>query len=92
MSRKKTGIDETILGWFKRVHPEELWAVDEMPPALTFRDRKKSMAAGRGMGEASRHSDTATREMMLDRLAELLVLCFGRNSTTLPPAISDCFR
>ena len=72
MSRKKTGIDETILGWFKRVHPEELWAVDEMPPTLTFRDMKKSMAAGQGMGEASRHSDTATREMMLDRLAELL--------------------
>ena len=33
---------------------------------------EKSMAAGQGMGEAEHHSDTATREMMLDRLAELL--------------------
>ena len=73
MNRKNgKGMNETILGWFKRVHPEELWAVGEMPPALTFRDMKKSMAAGQGMGEVSRHSDTATREMMLDRLAELL--------------------
>ena len=45
-------MNETILGWFKREHPEELWAVGEMPPALTFRDMKKSMAAGQGMGEA----------------------------------------
>ena len=73
MSMKNgNGMNETILGWFKRVHPEELWAIKGMPPALTFRDMKKSMAAGQGMGEASRHSDTATREMMLDRLAELL--------------------
>ena len=43
-----------------------------MPPALTFRDMKKSMEAGDGMGEAARHSDTATRELMLDRLAELV--------------------
>ena len=72
MSRKNDGINETILGWFKRVHPEELWAIKGMPPAITFRDMKKSMAAGQGMGEAERHSDTATREMMLDRIAELL--------------------
>ena len=72
MSRKSNGINETILGWFKRVHPEELWAVKGMPPAVTFKDMEKSMAAGQGMGEAEHHSDTATRELMLDRLAELL--------------------
>ena len=66
------GMKETILGWFKRVHPEELWAVDKMPPCLTFEDMKKSMDAGDGMGEAAKHSDTATRELMLDRLAELV--------------------
>ena len=66
------GMNETILGWFKRVHPEELWAVKEMPPAVTFKDMEKSMAAGQGMGEAASHSDTATRELMLDRLAELV--------------------
>ena len=66
------GMKETILGWFKRVHPEELWAVGEMPPCLTFEDMKKSMDAGDGMGEAAKHSDTATRELMLDRLAELV--------------------
>jgi len=72
MSRKNDGINETILGWFKRVHPEELWAIKEMPPTVTFKDMEKSMAAGQGMGEAEHHSDTATRELMLDRLAELL--------------------
>ena len=72
MSRKNDGINETILGWFKRMHPEELWAVKEMPPTVTFKDMEKSMAAGQGMGEAEHHSDTATRELMLDRLAELL--------------------
>jgi len=66
------GMKETILGWFKRVHPEELWAVGEMPPCLTFEDMRKSMDAGDGMGEAAKHSDTATRELMLDRLAELV--------------------
>ena len=66
------GMNETILGWFKRVHPEELWAVGEMPPCLTFEDMRKSMDAGDGMGEAAKHSDTATRELMLDRLAELV--------------------
>ena len=88
MSRKKTGIDETILGWFKRVHPEELWAVDEMPPALTFADMKKSMDAGDGMGEAARHSDTATRELMLDRLAELV----GKDSRELVEEANAKFR
>ena len=72
MSKKNNGINETILGWFKRVHPEELWAVKEMPPAVTFKDMENSMATGQGMGEAEHHSDTATRELMLDRLAELL--------------------
>ena len=72
MSKKNSGINETILGWFKRVHPEELWAVKEMPPAVTCKDMEKSMTAGQGMGEAEHHSDTATREMMLDRLAELV--------------------
>ena len=66
------GMKETILGWFKRVHPEELWAVDKLPPCLTFEDMKKSMDAGDGLGEADEHSDTATRELMLDRLAELV--------------------
>ena len=72
MSRKNDGINETILGWFKRVHPEELWAIKEMPPTVTFKDMENSMATGQGMGEAEHHSDTATRELMLDRLAELL--------------------
>ena len=72
MSKKNDGINETILGWFKRVHPEELWAVKDMPPTVTFKDMEKSMATGQGMGEAEHHSDTATREMMLDRLAELV--------------------
>ena len=65
------GLNETVLGWFKRVHPEELWAVGEMPPTLTFEDVRKSMEAGDSMGEAARHSDTMTREMILDRLAKL---------------------
>ena len=65
------GLNETVLGWFKRVHPEELWAVGEMPPTLTFEDVRKSMEAGDSMGEAERHSDTMTREMILDRLAKL---------------------
>ena len=65
------GMKETILGWFKRVHPEELWAVGEMPPTLTFADMRKSMESGDSMGEAARHSDTMTREMMLDHLAKL---------------------
>ena len=65
------GLNETVLGWFKRVHPEELWAVGEMPPTLTFEDVRKSMEAGDSMGEAARHSDTMTRGMILDRLAKL---------------------
>ena len=69
--KKGRGLDETILGWFKRVHPKELWAVGEMPPTLTFEDMRKSMESGDSMGEAARHSDTMTREMMLDRLAKL---------------------
>ena len=69
--KKGRGLNETILGWFKRVHPEELWAVGEMPPALTFEDMRKSMESGDSMGEAARHSDTMTREMMLDHLAKL---------------------
>ena len=69
--KKGRGLDETILGWFKRVHPEELWAVGKMPPKLTFEDVRKSMEAGDSMGEAARHSDTMTREMILDRLAKL---------------------
>ena len=73
------GMKETILGWFKRVHPEELWAVGEMPPCLTFEDMKNSMEVGEGMGEAEEHSDTMTRDMMLDRLAELL----GKDSSEL---------
>ena len=43
-----------------------------MPPTVTFKDMEKSMATGQGMGEAEHHSDTATRELMLGRLAELL--------------------
>ena len=69
--KKGRGLNETILGWFKRVHPEELWAVGEMPPTLTFEDMRKSMESGDSMGEAARHSDTMTREMMLDHLAKL---------------------
>ena len=66
------GLKETILGWFKREHPEELWAVEGMPPTLTFRDVEKSMAAGESMGVAAEKSDTVTRELILGRLAELL--------------------
>ena len=69
--KKGRGLDETILGWFKRVHPEELWAVGKMPPKLTFEDVRKSMEAGDSMGVAVEHSDTMTREMILDRLAKL---------------------
>lgn len=65
------GLNETVLGWFKRVHPEELWAVGKMPPKLTFEDVRKSMEAGDSMGVAAEHSDTMTREMILDRLAKL---------------------
>ena len=73
MSKKKSdGLNESILGWLRRVHPEELWAVKGMPTSVTFKDMEKSMAAGRGMGDAEHHSDTATRELMLNRLAELL--------------------
>ena len=71
MPQKKDGMDETVLGWFKRVHPEELWAVEKMPPALKFGDVLKSMEGGLGMGDAATFSDTMTREMILDRLAEL---------------------
>ena len=69
--KKGKGLNETILGWFKRVHPEELWAVGKMPPKLTFEDVRKSMEAGNSMGVAAEHSDTMTREMILDRLAKL---------------------
>ena len=69
--KKGRGPNETILGWFKRVHPEELWAVGKMPPKLTFEDVRKSMEAGDSMGVAVEHSDTMTREMILDRLAKL---------------------
>ena len=82
------GMKETIVGWFKRVHPEELWAVEKMPPCLTFEDMKKSMDAGDGMGEAARHSDTATRELMLDRLAELV----GKDSRELVEEANAKFR
>ena len=82
------GMNETILGWFKREHPDELWAVGEMPPRLTFADMKKSMDAGDGMGEAARHSDTATRELMLDRLAELA----GKDSSELVEEANAKFR
>ena len=69
--KKGKGLNETILGWFKRVHPEELWAVGKMPPKLTFEDVRKSMEAGDSMGVAAEHSDTMTREMILNRLAKL---------------------
>ena len=65
------GLNETILGWFKRVHPDELWAVKGMPPTLTFEDVRKSMEAGKGMSDVELHSDTATRELILRRLAKL---------------------
>ena len=82
------GMKETILGWFKREHPEELWAVDKLPPCLTFEDMKKSMDAGDGLGEADEHSDTATRELMLDRLAELV----GKDSNELVKEANAKFR
>ena len=71
MGKKNSGLNESVLGWFKRVHPEELWAVEKMPPSLKFGDVLKSMESGDSMGEAERHSDTMTREMILDRLAKL---------------------
>ena len=82
------GMKETILGWFKRVHPEELWAVGEMPPRLTFEDMKKSMDAGDGLGEADEHTDTMTRDMMLDRLAELV----GKDSSELVEEANAKYR
>ena len=82
------GMKETIVGWFKRVHPEELWAVEKMPPCLTFEDMKKSMDAGDGLGEADEHSDTATRELMLDRLAELV----GKDANKLVEEANAKFR
>ena len=89
MSKKKSdGLNESILGWFRRVHPEELWAVREMPPAVTFKDMEKSMAAGQGMGEAEHHSDTATRDKMLDRLAELV----GKDSSELVKEANAKYR
>ncbi len=71
MGKKNSGLNESVLVWFKRVHPEELWAVKKMPPALKFGDVLKSMEGGLGMGDAATCSDTMTREMILDRLAEL---------------------
>ena len=51
MSRKNDGINETILGWFKRVHPEELWAIKEMPPTVTF-NLKKAVGSNRARARA----------------------------------------
>ena len=70
--KNETGLNETILGWFKRTNPEELWAVGRMPESLTFRDLEKSMANGDGEGVAGECTDTRTRELMNGRLAELL--------------------
>ena len=63
MSRKNNGINETILGWFKRMHPDELWAVKEMPPTVTFKDMEKSMAAGQGMGAPERYRTRGIRDL-----------------------------
>ena len=49
---------------------------------------KKSMDSGDGMGEAAMHSDTATRELMLDRLAELV----GKDSNELVKDANAKFR
>ena len=63
MSRKNDGINETILGWFKRMHPEELWAVKEMPPTVTFKDMEKSMATGQRMGAPERYRTRGFRDL-----------------------------
>ncbi len=47
MSRKNNGINETIRGWFKRVHPEKLWAIKEMPLTVTFKDMVETRYVGR---------------------------------------------
>ena len=72
MAGNKNGLNETVLGWFKRVHPKELWAVNDMPQTITFDDVRKSMESGFGMGEVELHSDTATRELILRHTAELV--------------------
>ena len=72
MAGNKNGLNETVLGWFKRVHPEELWAINDMPQTITFDDVRKSMGSGLGMGEVVLHSDTATRELILRHTAELV--------------------
>lgn len=82
------GLNETILGWFKRVHPDELWAVKGMPPTLTFEDVRKSMEAGKGMSDVELHSDTATRELILRRLA---MLC-GKRTGDLIDWCNENFR
>lgn len=51
MAENKNGLNETVFGWFKRVHPKELWAVNDMPQTITFDDVRKSMESGFGMGE-----------------------------------------
>lgn len=63
MSRKNNGINETICGWFKRVHPEKLWAIKERPLAVTFKDMEKSMAAGQGMGAPERYRTRGFRDL-----------------------------
>jgi len=63
MSRKNDGINETILGWFKRMHPEELWAVKEMSPTVTFKDMEKRMATGQGMGAPERYRTRGFRDL-----------------------------
>jgi hypothetical protein len=72
MAGNKNGLNETVLGWFKRVHPKELWAVNDMPQTITFDDVRKSMESGFGMGEVELHSDTATRELILRHTAEVV--------------------
>ena len=64
-------MNEAILGWFKRENPDHLWALADLPSDITFADMKASMEAGDGMGRLYDCGDTRTREMMLERLAEI---------------------
>ena len=64
-------MNETILNWFRRENPDELWAVHDFPKRLTFADVYESMKKGDAMGKANECGDTKTRELVLRRIAKL---------------------
>lgn len=69
----RKALEETILEWTLREHPEEEWAVRDFEcKDLTFADMEASMAAGEGWGKAGSFGDTPTRELIFKRLATLV--------------------